>query len=136
MSEFIEPEGTRRTVTDRTLELLRSTSSSVQVHLEQVEGWLKLARLPGEPDFWKVDVVTGPIGALADTCGRLTLLSRVTGMHGQVEGELNSVMDGLAGLLTRLLSGDVGDDEVDQIERLSQIVQTVYRATILDLESE
>lgn len=119
------------TVADRTLDLMQHTSSSVSVHLEQVEGWLRLARIPGEPDFWRVDVVTGPIGALADACGRLTLLSRVTGTADEVASDLEAVMSGLVELLSRLLAGDVGDDEIDRIERLTATVRSVYQHAVI-----
>lgn len=117
---------------DRTLDLLQHTSSSVAVHLEQVEGWLRLARVPGEPDFWRVDVVAGPIGSLADACGRLTLLSRVTGTQDEVVEDLQTVMDGLVSLLTRLLSGYVGRDEVDTLEQLAGRVRGVYQRAVLE----
>lgn len=122
----------RATVTDRTIDLLQHTSSSVGVHLEQVEGWLQFAHVPGEPDFWRVDAVAGPVGALADAWGRLTLLSRVTGSYSQVQGDLETVMDGLVRLLERLLSGDVADDEVVTLRELASTARGVYTRAVLD----
>jgi hypothetical protein len=121
----------RATVTDRTLELLQHTSSSVAVHLEQVEGWLKLADVPGEPDFWRVDAVTGPIGALADAWGRLTLLARVTDSQAEVSRDLEAIMQGLVGLLQRLLSGDIAADEVETLRQLLTRARSVYAEAVL-----
>jgi hypothetical protein len=128
----VDADDERSRVADRTLDLLQHTSSSVAVHLEQVEGWLQLARVPGEPDFWRVDAVTGPVGALADAWGRLTLLSRVTGSHAQVEADLTTVMDGLVGLLARLLSGEIADDEIDTLRSLTATAREVYSRAVLD----
>lgn len=122
----------RWTVTERTLDLLQHTSSSVAVHLAQVEGWLKLARVPGEPDFWHVDVVAGPVGSLADAWGRLTLLSRVTGSQDEVARDLQEVMDGLVSLLSRLLAGDAGADEIETLEQLATRMRGVYQLAVLD----
>jgi hypothetical protein len=132
MSDGVNTDEERRTVSDRTIELLRHTTSSVAVHLEQVEGWLKLAGVRGEPDFWRVDVVIGPIGALADAWGRLTLLARVTDAYSEVIGDLESVMDGLVSLLSRLLSGDIADDEIETVKRLTETVRSVYATAVLD----
>lgn len=120
-----------RTVTDRTLDLLQHTSSSVAVHLEQVEGWLTLSQVPNEPDFWRVDAVAGPVGSLADAWGRLTLLSRVTGSESEVASDLQDVMDGLVALLSRLLSGDVSQDEIDALRALAARSRTVYERAVL-----
>lgn len=122
----------RSTVTDRTLELLQHTSSSVSVHLEQVEGWLKLADVPGEPDFWRVEAVTGPVGSLADAWGRLTLLAAVTGTQSEVSGDLDTIMQGLVGLLKRLLSGDIAEDEIETLRQLLAKTRGVYQRAVLD----
>ncbi len=128
----MDAEQERWTVTNRTLDLLQHTSSSVAVHLEQVEGWLKMASVPGEPDFWRVDVVAGPIGGLADSWGRLTLLARVTDSQSEVAPALEEVMDTLVSLLSRLLSGDAGEDEVGTLEQLAARMRTVYQQAVLD----
>lgn len=128
----MDGEQNRWTVTERTLDLLQHTSSSVAVHLEQVDGWLKLARVPGEPDFWRVDAVAGPMGALADSWGRLTLLSRVTDSEAEVASDLQEVMDGLVSLLSRLLNGDAGEDEIGAVEHMTARMRTVYKQAVLD----
>jgi hypothetical protein len=128
----VDGEQNRWTVAERTLDLLQHTSSSVAVHLEQVDGWLKLARVPGEPDFWRVDVVAGPIGALADAWGRLTLLARVTHSQEEVAGDLQEVMEGLVSLLSRLLNGDAGEDEIAAIETMTARMRSVYQRAVLD----
>lgn len=128
----MDGEQNRWTVAERTLDLLQHTSSSVAVHLEQVDGWLKLARVPGEPDFWRVDVVAGPIGALADAWGRLTLLARVTHSQEEVAGDLQEVMEGLVSLLSRLLNGDAGEDEIAAIETMTARMRSVYQRAVLD----
>jgi hypothetical protein len=102
------------------------------VHLEQVEGWLTLSRVPGEPDYWRVDAVIGPIGALADAWGRLTLLSHVTNCKAEVHEDLLDVMNSLAGLLSRLLSGDVAEDEVQTLQELAARVRALYQRVVLD----
>jgi hypothetical protein len=128
----VDGEQNRWTVAERTLDLLQHTSSSVAVHLEQVDGWLKLARVPGELDFWRVDVVAGPIGALADAWGRLTLLARVTHSQEEVAGDLQEVMEGLVSLLSRLLNGDAGEDEIAAIETMTARMRSVYQRAVLD----
>jgi|SRR5579884_3034918 len=125
-----------RIVTERALDLYRHTSSSIAAHLEQVDAWLRVAALPGEPDFWRVDAVAGPIGALADAWGRLTLWARSNGTEPQVAGDLEEIMDGLAELHARLLSGDAGSDEPDRIRRLRQRAQHVYQVSVLDRQPQ
>lgn len=128
----MESNRTGNIVGERTIDLLQHTSSSIQVHLEQVDGWLKLARLPGEPDFWRVDAVAGPIGALADVYGRLTLLAHVTGTYDVVNSELQGIMEGLDHLLSRLLSGDVSEDESRALADLAEQTRGVYKTVVLE----
>jgi hypothetical protein len=77
-------------------------------------------------------VVAGPIGALADAWGRLTLLARVTHSQEEVAGDLQEVMEGLVSLLSRLLNGDAGEDEIAAIETMTARMRSVYQRAVLD----